>query len=200
MGALSKNLGLEALKSNFEEKQAQTQQKTIPQNPGNIVNQAIQPNQNQPQPGGSNQKIMTGTKASLTYLNNYNKTVANKAQNIARKSLGLNATKSNLSESALLKLQKTLKIIEENIEQSSITYKRNKVDPIVNPYTKKKGAKKSAVKQGIINKVASSKKPLSLPNGRLNVGYNTIGGKRELRLKYKQASKLLSNQQENQNK
>ena len=195
MGALSKNLGLEALKSNFEEKQAQqaqqAQQKTIPQNPGNVVDQATQ------QPSNSTQKIMTGTKASLTYLNNYNKIVANKAQNIARKSLGLNATKSNLSESALLKLQKTLKAIEENIEQSSVVYKRNKVNPVVDPYSKKKGAKKSAVKQGIINKVALSKKPLSLPNGKLNVGYNTIGGKRELRLKYKQAAKLLSN---NENK
>jgi len=130
----------------------------------------------------SSMKVNQGSRAVISGLKNQNKNVVNHFKNNAMKPLGISESVSYLNETAQLK-------ITENIEQSSMTYKKNVVNPVTDPFTGKKGAKQSAVKLGVLNKISQQNESPKPKNGIVKTKDPELI--KAMNQKYKIASKLL---------
>jgi hypothetical protein len=124
--------------------------------------------------------LFTGTRSVLTYNTNVPNHYANKANDY----LYINNRAKN-------KINEAIEILENNLNNSSIRYRRN----VKTEY----GTKRSAVPHGIIQKVINKEAPPKPRDGRVPTMLNTKWGQQEIQKKYRNIARLFKNLRLSQN-
>jgi len=117
--------------------------------------------------------IFTGTRSSMTYLQNSPKRYSDKANDYLY-----------INKNARNKINESIELFEQ-IQNSSIKYRRN----IQTVY----GTKRSAVPHGVIQQLINRITPPKPRDGRVPTMLNTKWGQQEIQKKYRNIARLFKN-------